>query len=55
MIPKRSTFLESVCYTPLVFGRINNKLNLELSNDEIKSFNHYLITANSISPLYQTK
>jgi len=45
MIPKRSTFLENVCYTPLVFDRVNKKLNLSLTNDEIQSLVRQIITA----------
>jgi len=44
MIPERSNFLENVCYTPLVFGRVNKKLNLAISNDEIKSLVQQIIT-----------
>lgn len=37
MIPERNIFLENVCYTPLVFGRVNKKLQQNLSSEEIKS------------------
>ena len=36
MIPSRKIFLDNVCYTDLVFGRVNNKLNTNYSIDEIK-------------------
>lgn len=32
------TIKANVCYTPLVFQRFNKKLNLNLTNDEIKKF-----------------
>ncbi|MFC6176984.1 DUF3781 domain-containing protein [Companilactobacillus huachuanensis] len=44
MIPKRSTFLKNVCYTPLVFGRVNKKLNLSLSNEEVQSLVNRIIS-----------
>jgi len=36
MIPSRKIFLDNVCYTDLVFGRVNKKLNTSYSIDEIK-------------------
>ena len=32
----RNEILEKICYTDLVYGRINKKLNLELSKDKIE-------------------
>ena len=32
----KKNILDRICYTELVYGRINNKLNLELSNNKIK-------------------
>jgi len=32
----KNELLEKICYTDLVYGRINKKLNLELSKDEIE-------------------
>ena len=32
----KNTILENICYTELVYGRINKKLNLALSNDKIE-------------------
>ena len=32
----KQTILDKVCYTELVYGRINKKLNIELSNDKIE-------------------
>ncbi len=35
--PKKD-ILTNICYTDLVYGRINKKLNLSLSNDKIEAF-----------------
>ena len=32
----KSEIMDKICYTDLVYGRINKKLNLKLSNDEIE-------------------
>ena len=32
----KQTILDKVCYTELVYGRINKKLHIELSNDKIE-------------------
>lgn len=32
----KKVIAEKICYTDLVYGRINKKLNLALSNDEIE-------------------
>ncbi len=32
----KEEILEKICYTDLVYGRINKKLNLELSKDKIE-------------------
>ena len=32
----KQTILDKVCYTELVYGRINKKLNIELSNNKIE-------------------
>ncbi|PKV51526.1 uncharacterized protein DUF3781 [Aquimarina sp. MAR_2010_214] len=32
----KKEILNKICYTELVYGRINKKLNLELSKDEIE-------------------
>ncbi|MEQ9167929.1 MAG: DUF3781 domain-containing protein [Fulvivirga sp.] len=32
----KKEILEKICYTELVYGRINKKLNIELSNDKIE-------------------
>ena len=34
----KSEILNKICYTELVYGRINKKLGLELSKDEIEKF-----------------
>ncbi|MBL3530567.1 DUF3781 domain-containing protein [Companilactobacillus zhachilii] len=43
MIPDRQVFLDNVCYTPLVFGRVNKKLQVNLSNVEIKTLVEQII------------
>lgn len=37
MIPEREIFAKKVCYTLLVFERVNKKLQLQLTVEEIKS------------------
>ena len=32
----KKDILDKICYTELVYGRINNKLNIELSNNKIE-------------------
>ena len=32
----KSEIMDKICYTDLVYGRINKKLKLKLSNDEIE-------------------
>nr|WP_315143345.1 DUF3781 domain-containing protein [uncultured Flavobacterium sp.] len=32
----KNDILDKICYTELVYGRINNKLNIELSNNKIE-------------------
>lgn len=32
----KDEILENICYTDLVYGRINKKLNMELSKDKIE-------------------
>ena len=34
----KQQIIENVCYTDLVYGRINKKLGLELSSSQIESF-----------------
>ncbi len=34
----KSEILKNICYTELVYGRINKKLNIELSNEKIEEF-----------------
>ncbi len=34
----KEKILENLCYTELVYGRINKKLNLNLSNNAIEEF-----------------
>ena len=39
----KKDILEKICYTELVYGRINKKLNLELSKDKIKKLIYSII------------
>lgn len=39
----KTTILNNVCYTPLVYGRINKKLNIQISNTEIEKMIYNLI------------
>lgn len=34
----KKDILNNICYTDLVYGRINKKLNIELSKDNIEQF-----------------
>ena len=34
----KSEILKNICYTKLVYGRINKKLNIELSKEKIEEF-----------------
>lgn len=38
MSTNKKEILENVCYTELVYGRINKKLNLKFSKKEIEDF-----------------
>lgn len=38
MIAARKSIIENLCYTDLVYGRINKKLSAGLSNEQIESF-----------------
>ena len=39
----KKNILDQICYTELVYGRINNKLNLELSNNKIEEMIYTII------------
>ena len=34
----KNNILDNICYTDLVYGRINKKLGMNLTNDEIEDF-----------------
>ena len=38
MMGKKQEIIQNLCYTDLVYGRINKKLSIDLSNSEIESF-----------------
>lgn len=44
MIPGYKVFLNNVCYTSLVFNRVNKKLQVNLSNEEIKTLVEQIIS-----------
>lgn len=46
-MPNKQIFLENICYTPLVFGRFNKKLGLNLSELEIKQLVNQIISADN--------
>lgn len=43
MIPDKQVFLDNICYTPLVFGRVNKKLAVDLTNGEIQNLVNQII------------
>lgn len=40
----KQLILTNLCYTPLVYGRINKKLNIKLSEAQIESFIHNILS-----------
>jgi len=44
MIPTRQEFLNNICYTDLVFGRVTKKLKTVYSIDEIKNLVNQIIS-----------
>ncbi len=38
MIINKQNILKNICYTELVYGRINKKLNINFSNKQIEEF-----------------
>ncbi len=44
MIPTRQEFLDNICYTDLVFGRVNKKLKTNYLIDEIKNLVNQIIS-----------
>ncbi|ANQ52208.1 DUF3781 domain-containing protein [Flammeovirga yaeyamensis] len=38
MTQYKTDILNNICYTDLVYGRINKKLSINLSNDEVEKF-----------------
>jgi len=38
MIKDKEAIIEKICYTELVYGRINKKLDMNLTNHEIEMF-----------------
>lgn len=52
-IPNRNTFLQNVCYTPLVFKRVNKKLNTTFSDTDIKKLVNNIING-SLTTIIKT-
>lgn len=49
MVDYKSEILEKICYTDLVYERINKKLNIQLQKDEIEKMIHEIIGETEIS------
>lgn len=49
----RKTIQSKLCYTDLVYGRINKKLKMDMSNDEIEKFVYEIIKHES-NPIQKT-
>ena len=45
----KQKIIDNICYTELVYGRINKKLNLELSKSEIEAYLLKVLKATEIS------
>jgi FKBP-type peptidyl-prolyl cis-trans isomerase (trigger factor) len=43
MINYKNQILKNICYTDLVYGRINKKLNIELTKEEIEKMIYEVI------------
>ena len=44
----KSEILKNICYTELVYERINKKLNIKFSKKQIEEFIFKVLTVNSI-------
>lgn len=49
----KEEILKKICYTDLVYGRINKKLNLELSNDKVEEMILTIIRETAESGFYK--
>nr|WP_320000748.1 DUF3781 domain-containing protein [uncultured Draconibacterium sp.] len=49
----KNVIAEKICYTELVYGRINKKLNIELSNDKIEEMVRSIINETEESGFHQ--
>lgn len=43
----RNKILENICYTKLVYGRINKKLRINLNHEEIENYMYKIIADHS--------
>lgn len=50
----KKNILDQICYTELVYGRINNKLNLELSNNKIEEMIYTIINETDATEFQKT-
>ena len=45
----KSEILKNICYTELVYGRINKKLNIELSKEKIEELEISIFSVDSMA------
>lgn len=50
----KSEILDKICYTDLVYGRINKKLNTQLTNDEIEKMIYEIIEETDATKFQKT-
>jgi biotin synthase-related radical SAM superfamily protein len=50
----KKEILEKICYTELVYGRINKKLNIELSKDKIEELVSAIISETAEAKFQKT-
>lgn len=55
LIPESAVFLKNICYTKLVFDRVNKKLQTNLSNEEIKNLVNKIISDSETSIIKRGK
>ncbi|MBN2164790.1 MAG: DUF3781 domain-containing protein [Marinilabiliaceae bacterium] len=50
----KNEILKNICYTDLVYGRINKKLNIELPKEEIEKMIYEIIEQTDITKFQKT-
>jgi FKBP-type peptidyl-prolyl cis-trans isomerase (trigger factor) len=50
----KSVILNKICYTELVYERINKKLNIQLSKDEIEKMIYEIVSETDIARFQKT-